>query len=125
MRPSICGTAATLTADRFTYYRISESLPYLFRTSGDLLQEEDVDGVHLGEVRFALLCEEIEHVPLRGDFLHELVDVDLLKSWCGLLLCHDVVIVNECCFKFDYCTLVKWPSFYLLECYQKECRQQG
>ena len=47
VRPSIYGTAATLTACRFIYYSMSGGMTYLLVTSGDLLEEVDVDRVHL------------------------------------------------------------------------------
>ena len=79
VRPSICGTAATLTACRFMYYRVRWSVTYLLVTAGDLLEEVDVDRVHLGQVSLALLGEEVVDVPLRGHLLHERVDVHLLQ----------------------------------------------
>ena len=47
VRPSICGTADTLTACRLMYYIIRKSLAYLLVTSGDLFEEVDIDCVHL------------------------------------------------------------------------------
>ena len=45
VRPYIYGTAETFTAERFTYCKVSESCTYLLGTSGNLLEEEDVDSV--------------------------------------------------------------------------------
>ena len=58
---------------------------YIFGRSGNLLQEVDDDCVHLKQVCLALLSEEVIDIPLRGDLLHEGVDVDRLESvvWMG------------------------------------------
>ena len=50
---------------------------YVFTIACDLLQEEDVDGVHLGQVCLALLSEEVVHISLGFNFLHEFMHVDL------------------------------------------------
>jgi len=86
--PSIYGTAATFNADRFTYYKVSANNAYILVPSGYLFEEEDVDCVHLWEVRLTFLREEVVNIPLRLYLLHELMDVDRLKSWVWLVLLH-------------------------------------
>ena len=88
VRPSIYGTAATFTTDRFTNCKVSKYCAYLFSTSGNLLQEEDVDCVQLRQVCLTLLSEEVVDVLLRGHLLHDLFDVHLLQSRCLLVMLH-------------------------------------
>lgn len=59
------------------YYMGYDQGPYLLLTSGDLLQEEGVDGVHLWQVGLALLNEEVIDVLLGLHFLHQVMDVHL------------------------------------------------
>jgi hypothetical protein len=55
VNPSICGTADTLTADLFMYYRKVSTSSYILLTPSYKLKEEDVDGVYLREVGLTLL----------------------------------------------------------------------
>ena len=74
--PSLYGTAATFNADRFTYYEVNANNPYILVPSGNLFEKEDVDCVHLWEVRLTFLREEVVNIPLRLYLLHELMYVD-------------------------------------------------
>ena len=50
---------------------------YLLGSTCDLLEEEDVHCVQLRKVGLALEGQEVEHIPLAGDLLHDLIYVDL------------------------------------------------
>ena len=78
VRPSICGTAATFTADRLMYYSVRHQLGYLLGPSSDLLEKEDVDGLKLREVGLALNAEEVVDVSLGSHLLEDLIDVYFL-----------------------------------------------
>ena len=62
------------------YYSVRDETAYLFHTARDLLEEEHVDGVQLGQVRFALDGQEVVDILLGGHLLHDLVHIDLLES---------------------------------------------
>lgn len=87
VRPSIYGTADTFTAERLMYYRMMMNFSYLLSSTSDLFQEENVHSVHLRQVCFAFLREEVEYVSLWLYFLHQFMDVDFLQSllWCSLI----------------------------------------
>jgi hypothetical protein len=53
---------------------------YVLGAASDLLEEEDVDGVHLRQVGLALESEEVVDVALGGHLLHDLVHVHLGKA---------------------------------------------
>jgi len=60
---------------------------YFLLRACDLLEEEHVDGIYLGQVCFALLGQEVIDILLRLHLLHELADVNLFHSLlcCGRL----------------------------------------
>jgi hypothetical protein len=66
-------------------------MTYVLGPASHLLQEVGIDGVHLRQVGLALLSQEVVHILLGGDLLHELVDVHLLESFLRLCLLHRVV----------------------------------
>ena len=45
-KPSIYGTTATLTADRFTYYTIINENSYIFLSSYNLFQEVNINSIN-------------------------------------------------------------------------------
>ena len=70
------------------YYTVIARVTYLLLGTRDLLEEVHIDGVHLGQVGLALLCQEGEHVLLRLHLLHELAHVHLLHSLLGWVVLH-------------------------------------
>jgi len=78
VNPSIYGTAATLIADLPTYCDVTIKNSYIFGPLHNLLKEEDVDRVHLGQVSLTLLSEEVVDIPLGLHLLHHLFDVHAL-----------------------------------------------
>ena len=88
VNPSICGTAATFSADLPTYCTVSINHSYLFSPLHDLLKEEDVDCVHLRQVCLTLLSEEVVNIPLGLHLLHHLSDVHHLQSESSVFASH-------------------------------------
>jgi hypothetical protein len=62
------------------YYRLSHARTYFLLSPHDLLEEEDVDGVNLGQVGLILQHEEVVELLLALELLHDLMDVDLSKA---------------------------------------------
>ena len=80
VRPSICGTAATFTADRLMYFTVRDDTAYLLHAACDLLEEEHVDGVELRQVGLAFDGQEVVDILLGRHLLHDLIHIDLLES---------------------------------------------
>jgi hypothetical protein len=78
VRPSIYGTAATLTVYLLTYCNVKCKYSYLFVSIRNLLQEEDVDTVHLRQVSLAILEQEVVELFLALELFHDFMDIDLL-----------------------------------------------
>ena len=76
------------------YCTVRDEAAYLLHASSDLLEEEHVDGVQLGQVRLALDGQEVVDVLLGGHLLHDLVHVHLLQTRLRLTDCH--VSVSHC-----------------------------
>ena len=64
-------------------------LSYVLGSSGNLLEEEYVDGIQLGQVCLTLLGEEIEDISLGLHLFHELVHVDLRQLLLRVMRIHD------------------------------------
>jgi hypothetical protein len=76
------------------YYIIQTIITYILIASNDLPEKEDVDGVKLWQIGFALLGEEIVDLSLTLAFLHEIVNVHLRKLWFILVLMDHLLRVD-------------------------------